>query len=511
MQKPPNTLVAGQAPVPLVPNVRNIDFPVDALPPTIARMVDAVADFTQTDPAMAATSALTALAAAACGRAEVEARPGWREPLVLQTATVAAPGERKSAVQQMMVAPLIDVEQQLVATAGPARLEAETQLQIAMKASERARASAGNAEPGQRDALTAEAISAAMMAEAIEVPPMPRLVADDVTPEAVASLLAEQGGRLAIISAEGGIFDIIAGRYSNVPNLDVFLKGHAGDALRVDRRGRDPEYVKRPALTVGVMIQPSVLTTIGKHDTFRGRGLLARFLYAVPRSKVGRRTIGAAPVPEAVSGQYEALLHSMALDLAGWTDPAILIPSPEAAEAVIRMERVIEPQLREDGDFGQLRDWGSKFVGAMLRIAGLLHLADHGATVGAGIRTPIPPETIDRAARIGAYYKAQAVGAFVEMGTDDATRDAVYLLDRIRSKVDPEQSVNARDLLRIAQRFRTNRDLEDPVTRLVDKGWLIPEEQEKREGPGRPPSPTFRPHPHTYLTQMTPLTESSVA
>jgi hypothetical protein len=36
----------------------------------------------------------------------------------------------------------------------------------------------------------------------------------DITPEAAASLLAEQGGRLAIISAEGGIFDIIGGRYS---------------------------------------------------------------------------------------------------------------------------------------------------------------------------------------------------------------------------------------------------------------------------------------------------------
>ena len=60
----------------------------------------------------------------------------------------------------------------------------------------------------------ADAIGAAQIADAIEVPPIPRLVADDITPEAAASLLAEQGGRLAIISAEGGIFDIIAGRYS---------------------------------------------------------------------------------------------------------------------------------------------------------------------------------------------------------------------------------------------------------------------------------------------------------
>jgi hypothetical protein len=41
--------------------------------------------------------------------------------------------------------------------------------------------------------------------------------------------LQQVGGRLAIISAEGGVFDIIAGRYTNnVPNMDLWLKGHSG-------------------------------------------------------------------------------------------------------------------------------------------------------------------------------------------------------------------------------------------------------------------------------------------
>ena len=128
------------------------------------------------------------------------------------------------------------------------------------------------------------------------MPPIPRLVADDVTPEAAASLLAEQGGRLAIISAEGGIFDIIAGRYSgNVPNMDLWLKGHSGDPMKVDRKGRPPEYVRRPALTLGLMIQPAVLSAIAANRQFRGRGFLARILYAYPVSKVGHRAIAPAP------------------------------------------------------------------------------------------------------------------------------------------------------------------------------------------------------------------------
>ncbi|MFH8753965.1 DUF3987 domain-containing protein [Streptomyces rimosus] len=70
-------------------------------------------------------------------------------------------------------------------------------------------------------------------------------LADDA-PKVSATLLAEQGGRLAVMSAEGGIFDIIADRHSGTANMKVFLKGHAGDRLRVDRRIRE-KYADAPS------------------------------------------------------------------------------------------------------------------------------------------------------------------------------------------------------------------------------------------------------------------------
>ena len=61
----------------------------------------------------------------------------------------------------------------------------------------------------------------------------------DATPEALAGLLATYG-RIALVSPEGDVFDQMAGRYNQAvgPNLGVYLKGHAGDLLRIDRRGR---------------------------------------------------------------------------------------------------------------------------------------------------------------------------------------------------------------------------------------------------------------------------------
>jgi len=63
---------------------------------------------------------------------------------------------------------------------------------------------------------------------------LPRLLADDASPERLGTLLHDNAGRLALMSPEGDVFDLIAGRYSvnNAPNLGVYLKGHAGDAMR---------------------------------------------------------------------------------------------------------------------------------------------------------------------------------------------------------------------------------------------------------------------------------------
>lgn len=486
-------------PIPLTVTPRIPPFPVDALPDTIAAMVDGIAEATQTDPAMAGTSALSALSACTGGHAEIEIRSGWREPLCIYTATLAGPGERKSAVQQAMVRPILDVERELSTAGVAARQEAETRRHIAVAEAEQARRKAATADPDKKDAALADAIGAASIAESIEVPPVPRLVADDITPEAAATLLAEQRGRLAIISAEGGIFDIIAGRYSSIPNLDLWLKGHSGDPLKVDRKGRPPEYIPRPALTLGLMIQPTVLTTIAAHREFRGRGFLARILYALPVSKVGRRRIAAPAVDSTVAEAYARTVSGLAAGMAQWAgDPAILTLTETAQAAVQAIETAVEPTLAGDGELASLADWGSKYVGAVIRIAGMLHLAQHGAK--AGPRATVEATTIRNANAIGEYFKAAAIQAFSQMGTDQGTADAIYLLDRVRHLAVDE--VSQRELhVATRSRFRTKGELLPVIDRLVDHGYLTPLATGKPEGRGRPASPRYE--VHTQTTQHT--------
>ena len=69
---------------------------------------------------------------------------------------------------------------------------------------------------------------AAELAEQTE-PVLPRLIVDDATAEKLGMMLAEQGGRIASMSPEGGVFDLMAGLYSKsgMPQFGVYLMGHS--------------------------------------------------------------------------------------------------------------------------------------------------------------------------------------------------------------------------------------------------------------------------------------------
>lgn len=476
-------------------------FPAELLPGWLAEQVFAVAEFTQTPLDLAGSIALACLSTAAGGRAEVEVRGSWREPTNLYTVVVLPPGSRKSAVFAAMVAPILAAEKALIERATPAIIEAELMAKVAGKAAEKTALAAANADPSGRDTLIAEATAAAMNAEAITVPAKPQLVADDVTSEKAQSLIAEQGGRLAVLSPEGGIFATIAGRYSGTPNLEVFLKGHAGDMMRVGRQSRDGDHVDKPALTMGLAVQPEILRDIANMPGFRGLGLLARILFALPENTVGRRKVGADPIPTDVAADYLSKLHALVLTLAEWTDPAVLLLTPEANNLVLDIERAVEPRLAPGGAWAHIVDWGSKYTGAVVRIAGLIHLAEN---LRDGWGQPVSADTIERAAMIGEYYAAHALAAFDDMGADQSTRNARQVLAWIERT--GSTAFTRRELFRAVQssQLKTMADLDPVLSVLEAHGYLrqLDPPAPKRAG-GRPPSPSYLVHPDVHRPAAT--------
>jgi len=480
-------------PSPLIPQRSSATFPTDALPAPYNDYAEALAVATQTPVDMAAVCVLGVLSAACGGRARIQPRGGWREPAHLYLLPVMAPGSRKSAVIAAVTRPLFTAEQALVDRHGPAARESLTLREIAEKQAKEAQSRAARATPENQDAANAEAIAAAETAATVTVPPVPRILADDITPEAVSGLLCDQGGRIAVVSAEGGVFDVMAGRYSNgLPNLDVWLKGHAGDPIRVDRRGRPPERVDAPAVTLLLTVQPAVLAAIARNGAFVGRGLLARVLFSIPPSNIGFRTPAAPPVPDELEQLYHAKAATLTETMAAWEDPALLTMTADAADAVKDMERWIEPRLAPRGEYGGIVDWAAKWVGAVLRIAALLHLAEHGET---GTRIPVTADTVERARRIGMYFLEHARNAFALLGQDPQTSAASAVLELLQRQ--RLAAFKVRDVQPSLPRshFADADDVYAAVAVLEEHGWVRQLPQPRPSGPGRPPTPRWEVHP----------------
>jgi hypothetical protein len=450
-----------EEPVPLGARASIPDFPTEAFPTYIAAMIKEVAEELQVPEDLPGSLALAVLATAAGGRAEVLVRGQGREPLNLMVAPAMPPGAGKSPTFRAMLKPVFAAEQILQEAVEKEIKELESEKRKAAARADAARKVAKSPED------VATAVDAAYMAEEMEIPIRPRLTADDITPETATSLLAEQGGRLAILSAEGTFFEIVMGRYNNgKPNLELVLKGHAGDRMPVDRRGRE-EFVERPSLTVGVCIQPQLLQDIAAKKQMHGRGAIARFLFCIPPDLVGFRNITPELVNEAVIHDYTDTLTGLIVGLSYWTDPAIITLTPAALRCHTEWRTEIEPRLRRGtGDLEALREWASKLGGHTIRIAGLLHLAEHPQR---GAQTPISVETMQRAITLARYYTGHAMAAFGVMRAHPLLDDARAVLEWIGERKD----FKPRDIHRaMRRRFETAEDVSAVLRLLDDHGYI---------------------------------------
>jgi len=465
-------------------------FPVGALPSWLRAKVEATAHETQTPPDLAATVALGALATAAGGRVRVAVRPevGWYEPTNIYCVSALAPGSRKSPVYDSMTRPILELAAQIK----PLIIERYVDRKVADDYAAQMREKAVKAKPEEREAARDRARAAAADAEAIVVPPFPRLFLDDVTAETATSILDEQGGRIAVLSAESEIFNEMAGRYSGKQNMNIFLKGHAGDAIRVDRTAR-AEAINDPALTINVCTQPAALAALAAVPGAAGRGLLARFLYSIPEVNFGTRETRPAPAARSAHTNYSANLTALFRALRELDKPVVLRMNADATAILIAVADDFEASMADGGRLAHLRDWGAKAVGAMMRIAGLLHLAEHQSCDHG---TPIGPGTVMAARQIIEYYTAHSLAAFELMSTDETTVRARALLRWIESS--GADQFDARQAYRgvSRSRFPSMGDLEAPLAKLVQHGYIRPRPQPPTAARGgRPPSPKYLVHP----------------
>ena len=438
-------------------------------------MTLATARATETPIELAGLLGLAVVGASVAKKVIVCPERGYIEPVNIYTIVPLESGNRKTAVLNRMTRPFMDWEVSEARRLKPeiGRIASERKTQEARFESLRKKA----AKSSSHTELMAQVAEMELLLQ--EIPKAPRLWTQDVTPERLGPLMAEQRERIALLSDEGGIFDVLAGRYSRgTPNLDLFLQAHAGAPVRVDRGSRPPVMLRNPALTVAISPQPDVLESLSDKPGFRGRGLLARFLYGLPVSPIGFRELTPTPCPSAVEKAYCQGIERL-LRLAPPTDetgdwlPWQLTLSSQAYEAWKDFQRSIEILMREGGKLYYLKDWGSKLPGAAARVAGVLHCVLVDPTENAVISV----DTAERALNLATPLIDHTLAAFNLMERDKASEDAQKILTWIRNQ--GARSFTLRDCFCAHQsRFKAMDGIRRPISLLEQHYCIRPRPKE---------------------------------
>jgi hypothetical protein len=486
--------------VPLdAPNLPRLDLAY--LPSWAGDFARALAADTETPPELGAGLILVTCAAAAARRLRVMVKPGYFEPCNVWINAALPPGNRKSAVQSAATAPLVSWERD------QSKLIEETIKRITserktLEARVKEIRSAAARERNEIKAKELAAEAAEIEANLPDIPVQPQIWTSDATPERLGSLMAEHGECMAWLSSEGGVFDLLQGRYSNgIPNLDLVLKSHSGDPERVDRGSRPAVYLRCPRLSIGLSPQPDVLRGLAAKPGFRGRGLLGRFLYLLPRSPLGFRTLQSDPVPEGIRDAYEAGVRAMldwtpSIDEHGNERPYPLRLTPEARAEWHAFAEAIEVKMRPGGELEQSTDWAGKAPGAAARLAGVLHGIKHAH--GAPWEAAITRETMTDALEIMAVITRHSLAALDMMGADPTIAAARLVWNWIErgqlARFTVRKAFNA-----LRSTFPRVAKLREALAALEERGYVEVIDPPK-DGPGRPPSPTVRVRPDITRT-----------
>lgn len=333
-------------------------FDPEWLPPVPRAMAQSVADNLSVPFDLPALLALGVASSCACGHVRVRVREGWEEPVQLFLLGILDSSEGKSPAFGKMCSLLF--ERQAEENQRRAVQIARDAAAIATMEAEKAKA----IKKGSR--ADAEAI-AEQIAQYPVTHPLRRFIQGNVTPEAIPDIMQENGGATAQMDDEGELFEVLAGRYQDVPSLDPWLKGYTGTTpLESMRRGRCVT-VNKPAMAAMILSQPGTLAELMDNRRMSAKGFIGRFLISVPPpvKEYGEEP----PIPDSVAAAYRAAVLRL-YDLR----PQTCTLTPEARSLFFAFRDEMRKKKCAEWEPLKRFEFIGKLPGTLARLAGVLHL-----------------------------------------------------------------------------------------------------------------------------------------
>ncbi|MBI9088201.1 MAG: DUF3987 domain-containing protein [Desulfobacterium sp.] len=330
----------------------------------------------QVGPNMALTNLLSGVSSAVNGKFEVVGKNGWTEPLNNYFILLGDSGERKSAIVKIAKAPHNDwvfkKNKQFKKALQKTKRE-NKRIKAKIRALER---KAEKAEEPECDLIYGEI---EVLENKIQILKEIRIFFGDITAPALIRVLSLYDGRICHFEPEAGLLDILCKKSCNI---SLFCNAYDGESCSIDRVKEEPLNIPRPSISLSITVQPGLGMKFLKNKRLHDIGLLGRCLYVWSSPMAGHRLTDTPPIPEESLQWYNNKITSL-LDIPDQYDefgnvkPRKLELSYEASICLNPYKESVEKALQPGGALSFSKSWGSKLIGKVLRLAGLLHCIKH--------------------------------------------------------------------------------------------------------------------------------------
>ena len=427
-------------PEPLTKQITPSGYPMDALPGVIGGAVREVVQIVKCPAALAANSALSVLATAAQGVANVQAHRGLKpSPLSLYTLVIGESGERKTSsdnffarvLNDWCAAKMKEIEPELKAY--KAELKSWNAQMAGLEKAIMEASKKGNHEQVEN---TRKQLVYLEQNEPAKVY-APDMVMEDTTPESIAYDLAHKWVSIGILTSEAGtVFGGHGMKADNIAkNLATLNKAWESGTMKISRRSTDSFTVTGARVSMGLAVQPAIIRQYHEQngESARGSGFFARFLLAHPESTIGTRFITVEEAREGVASApqlnlFHAKLHNLleqqyANGKGGKFEnlPALQL-SADALTHWVKYHNDLEAEMQAGGDMEEARDIASKSADNAARLAGLFHLFGGGDALD-----HISGEIMRAACQLASWYLYEARRFFGEVALPTEELEVIKL------------------------------------------------------------------------------------
>jgi len=447
------------APRPILPEAAAPEaFPVEALGPILSPAAKAMAAIVQAPTAIAGTSVLAVASLVVQAHANVLFPHGQERPVSLFALSIAASGERKSAIDSLAMKAVTKYMRQLL-------IEYEDAV-----------------ERHSRAVKLAEQTGAEPPVE----PPFPSFLMDDPTPEGLYRALKDGRSSQGLFSDEAGRF--LGGHgmslESRLRSATALSKIWDGGDLPKTRAGEAPSVLMDRRLSAHLMAQPGVAKLLIADPVMRDQGLTARLLPTGPDSLMGTRLYRDATEEEyaAVDCYNDHMLHLLKqpLPVAERPNGALQCrPVPFSAEAKlvwVEFYNEVERQLTVNGRLRPISGMAGKLPEHAGRIAAVLALVER-------LDAPqIEKKHMENAVELARHYVGEALRLAVAeaVSVDPELVMAEKFGQWLRSK-HAGQVVTLTRILQFASpaAVRKAEMAHAMLAILEERGWVIRQDQGK--------------------------------